>query len=145
MSASRDVCREQVLLFRNYHGFPLDFRNSSEDKTQLKALIDTFERWCVSDDHARATGLKLLESVQFCPKPVDIKAVAESFGGQFATRVIGVACGNACSGSGFIVEGNNARKCICHPGRQQAAFQAPPKHPQSPMPMKHIGEIAGKL
>jgi hypothetical protein len=139
MSASREVCREQVLLFRRYHGFP-DLE-SVEGQREASNLIDAFEQYCVSDDHARAVGAELLTTQTYCPKPVDIKSAAQQFHGQFHQTVIGVVCGNACGGSGWIVVEKDGRAaaeyCSCHPGRGSR-----PQQPAAPkMGFRSAGEV----
>lgn len=144
--AKRSVCRDVVMLFRNYHGFPqtsdVEGKTDADGSRELVGLIDALERWTVNEDHARAVGRKLLEESTFCPRVVDFKNVGEELRPQFSPKVIGVACGGKCA-AGFIVtidENGIARSryCECHPGRPQPGSEPIPKHPQSPKSMKHV-------
>jgi hypothetical protein len=121
MSASRDVCKQQVLLFRNYYGFPSDLQ-TSEGKSELKNLIDAFEYWCVSDEHARKVARELLDTQTYCPKTVEIKQAANQFRDEFHKTKIGVSCGNACGGAGTVAWNDedgicHARRCSCNPAK----------------------------
>ena len=102
---ARSVARTHAARFSGTQGYP-------QTKEGMRGLIDAFQWYAQSDDHADRIVADLLVDTVFCPRPSEIRRVALATGTQ-ASRA---PCERGCV-NGFVfvdIKGvSYAKRCEC--------------------------------